>query len=57
MPQAKSVKSKPTKKEAKAKTPPAPRKLVDMVDEILDEIDAVLEESCVARVYIQKGGE
>lgn len=33
------------------------RELVDDIDDMLDEIDSVLEEACVATSYLQKGGQ
>lgn len=59
MAQTKTVKPKPeTKTKPKtASKAKAPTKLVDMIDEILDEIDTVLEDACVARTYVQKGGQ
>lgn len=36
---------------------PSARHGVDLADDILDEIDAVLEETTVAHRYIQRGGQ
>lgn len=37
--------------------PPTTSHGVELADEILDEIDAVLEETVTQRAYIQKGGQ
>jgi ubiquitin-like protein Pup len=57
MAQTKTTKTKAPTKTKTAPKPKAPTKLVDMIDDILDEIDTVLEDACVARTYVQKGGE
>lgn len=59
MPQTAAIKRSRKAETKTTKPPPEPTKLVDMLDEILEEIDGVLEENAheFVKNYVQKPGQ